>query len=293
MTEKQTSEHPADWLRRMPLVGDRLADRVGRAPLVPVVRLSGVIGQIGPGRRGLTLAALTNSIEHAFKVPRAKCVALAVNSPGGSPVQSALIAKRIRALSDEKKLPVVAFCEDVAASGGYWLACAADEVYAEGSSIVGSIGVVSASFGFPDLLERIGVERRVHTSGDRKAMLDPFRPENPKDVKHLKAIQEDIHEQFKSYVRERRAERLNASEKTLFNGEFWTGQKALELGLIDGIGDLRSVMRERFGERVRFRLMTRPRGWLQRRLGIERETSLAHDFIASIEERAIWSRYGL
>ena len=293
MTEKQPSEHPAEWLRRVPLVGDRLADRVEHAPLVPVIRLSGVIGQFGPSRRGLTLAALTTSIERAFRMPRAKCVALAINSPGGSPVQSSLIAKRVRTLSDEKQLPVFAFCEDVAASGGYWLACAADEIYAEGASIVGSIGVISASFGFPALLERIGVERRVHTAGDRKAMLDPFRPEDPKDVKHLEALQKDLHDQFKVYVRERRAKRLNANEKTLFNGEFWTGQKALELGLIDGIGNLHSVMREKFGERVRFRQVTRPRGWLQRRLGIERETSLAHEFITSIEERAIWARYGL
>ena len=293
MTETQPTHQPVEWLRRLPLVGDRLADRIERAPIVPVIRLTGIIGQYGPARRGLTLAALTTSIEHAFKIPRARCVALVINSPGGSPVQSALIAKRIRALADEKGLPVVAFCEDVAASGGYWLACAADEIYAEGGSIVGSIGVLSASFGFPALLERIGVERRVHTAGDRKAMLDPFRPEDPKDVKHLKSIQKELHDQFKAYVRERRAERLSANEKTLFNGEFWTGLKAFELGLIDGIGDLRSVMRDRFGERVRLRLMTRPRGWIQRRLGIERETSLAHELISSIEERAIWTRYGL
>ena len=173
------------------------------------------------------------------------------------------------------------------------MACAADEIYADGASIVGSIGVVSASFGFPALLERIGVERRVHTAGDRKAMLDPFRQEDPKDVKHLKAIQKDLHEQFMAYVRERRSLRLNADEKALFNGEFWTGRKALELGLVDGIGDLRSVMREKLGEHVRFKVVMRPRGWLQRRLGMEREKSLAQEFMTSVEERAIWARYGL
>ena len=293
MTEKQPSKQPAEWLRRLPWIGERLADRIERAPIVPVIQLSGVIGQIGPARRGLSLSALATHLDHAFRMGRVKAVALAINSPGGSPVQSALIARRIRALSDEKEIPVYAFCEDVAASGGYWLACAADEIYADGASIVGSIGVVSASFGFPALLDRIGVERRVHTAGDKKAMLDPFRPEDPKDVKHLKEIQKDLHEQFIAYVRERRSQHLNANEKTLFSGEFWTGRKALEMGLVDGIGDLRSVMREKLGENVRFRVMARPRGWLQRRLGVEREASLAHELMTTFEERAIWARYGL
>ena len=293
MTEKQPSKQPAEWLRRLPWIGERLADRIERAPIVPVIQLSGVIGQIGPARRGLSLAALATHLDHAFRMGRVKAVALAINSPGGSPVQSALIARRIRALADEKDIPVYAFCEDVAASGGYWLACAADEIYADGASIVGSVGVVSASFGFPALLDRIGVERRIHTAGDKKAMLDPFQPEDPKDVKHLKEIQKDLHEQFIAYVRERRSQHLNANEKTLFSGEFWTGRKALELGLVDGIGDLRSVMREKLGENVRFRVIARPRGWLQRRLGVEREVSLAHELITTFEERAIWARYGL
>ena len=293
MTEKQPSKQPAEWLRRLPWIGERLADRIERAPIVPVIQLSGVIGQIGPARRGLSLAALATHLDHAFRMGRVKAVALAINSPGGSPVQSALIARRIRALADEKDIPVYAFCEDVAASGGYWLACAADEIYADGASIVGSVGVVSASFGFPAFLDRIGVERRIHTAGDKKTMLDPFQPEDPKDVKHLKEIQKDLHEQFIAYVRERRSQHLNANEKTLFSGEFWTGRKALELGLVDGIGDLRSVMREKLGENVRFRVIARPRGWLQRRLGVEREVSLAHELITTFEERAIWARYGL
>jgi signal peptide peptidase SppA len=293
MTEKQPSKQPSEWLRRLPWIGERVADRIERAPIVPVIQLSGVIGQTGSAKRGLSLSALSTPLDHAFRMGRVKAVALAINSPGGSPVQSALIAKRIRALSDEKEIPVYAFCEDVAASGGYWLACAADEIYADGASIVGSIGVVSASFGFPALLDRIGVERRVHTAGDKKAMLDPFRPEDPKDVKHLKEIQKDLHEQFSAYVRERRAQRLSANEKILFSGEFWTGRKALEMGVVDGIGDLRSVMREKLGENVRFRVMAQPRGWLQRKLGVERASSLAHEVMTIFEERAIWARYGL
>jgi len=293
MTEKQLSKQPADWLRRLPWFGELLADRIERAPIVPVIQLSGVIGNFGPARRGLSLSALAEPLEQAFRMGRVKAVALAINSPGGSPVQSALIARRIRALSDEKQIPVFAFCEDVAASGGYWLACAADEIYADGASIVGSIGVVSANFGFPALLERIGVERRVHTAGDKKAMLDPFRPEDPKDIKLLKEIQKDLHEQFIAYVCERRAQRINASEKTLFSGEFWTGRKARELGLVDGIGDLRSVMREKLGESVRFRIMVPSRGWLQRKLVVEREASLAKEVMTAFEERAIWMRFGL
>ena len=293
MTEKQLSKQPADWLRRLPWFGELLADRIARAPIVPIIQLSGVIGNFGPARRGLSLSALAEPLEQAFRMGRVKAVALAINSPGGSPVQSALIARRIRALSDEKQIPVFAFCEDVAASGGYWLACAADEIYADGASIVGSIGVVSANFGFPALLERIGVERRVHTAGDKKAMLDPFRPEDPKDIKLLKEIQKDLHEQFIAYVCERRAQRINASEKTLFSGEFWTGRKARELGLVDGIGDLRSVMREKLGESVRFRIMVPSRGWLQRKLVVEREASLAKEVMTAFEERAIWMRFGL
>ena len=293
MTEKQLSKQPADWLRRLPWFGELLADRIAHAPIVPVIQLSGVIGHFGPARRGLSLSDLAEPLEQAFRMGRVKAVALAINSPGGSPVQSALISKRIRALSDEKQIPVFAFCEDVAASGGYWLACAADEIYADGASIVGSIGVVSANFGFPALLERIGVERRVHTAGDKKAMLDPFRPEDPKDIKLLKEIQKDLHEQFIAYVCERRAQRLNANEKTLFSGEFWTGRKAHELGLVDGIGDLRTVMREKLGESVRFRIMVPPRGWLQRKLVMEREASLAKDVMTAFEERAIWMRFGL
>jgi signal peptide peptidase SppA len=226
-------------------------------------------------------------------------VALAINSPGGSPVQSALLGERIRALAEEKEVPVIAFAEDVAASGGYWLACAADEIYAHESSIIGSIGVISTGFGFPELLNRIGVERRVHTAGERKSMLDPFRAEQPDDVERLKAIQTDIHGGFKDYVRARRGARLKGEEAELFSGEFWTGRRALELGLVDGLGDLRQVMRARFGERVRLRVIDGPRR-LRLPFGVAAGGLAAPDLAASAqalveaaEERALWSRYGL
>ncbi|MEE8292922.1 MAG: S49 family peptidase [Kiloniellales bacterium] len=266
-------------------------------PVVAVLRLSGVIGGIGPVRRGLSLASQAHLIERAFKLPRLEAVALTINSPGGSPVQSALIAGRIRALAEEKNIPVVAFAEDVAASGGYWLACAADEIFAHESSIVGSIGVISAGFGFPALLERLGVERRVHTAGERKTMLDPFRSEDPKDVARLQTIQTDVHESFQDYVRQRRGERLTGEEADLFSGEFWTGRRALELGLVDALGDLRQVMRERYGEKVRLRLIDGARPRWRPRLSVEVPApdlaASAAALVGAVEERALWARYGL
>jgi serine protease SohB len=276
-------------LRRLPFIGDWLGDRLNGATTVAVLRLDGVIGGRGLSRRGLNLAGMADAIERAFKLRHLSAVALAVNSPGGSPVQSALIAGRIRALAEEKEIPVYAFCEDAAASGGYWLACAGDEIYAQGASIVGSIGVVSAGFGFPDLLAKIGVERRVHTAGGRKAILDPFRPENSDDVDQLKDIQEDVHEQFIEFVRARRGDRLDASDDVLFSGEFWTGRRALALGLIDGIGDLRGVLRTKFGEKVRLRVVGGRRGWLERRFGLNAVDAL----LDGMEARALWWRFGL
>lgn len=268
--------------------------RLRGTPVVAVVRLAGVIGSLGPWRGGLSLAGLAATLERAFALGGIKAVALAINSPGGSPVQSSLIAARIRALAGEKKLPVFAFAEDVAASGGYWLATAGDEIYADESSIVGSIGVISAGFGFQELLQRLGVERRVHAAGPRKSMLDPFRPENAEDVARLEALQREIHESFKAQVRQRRGDRLKADDDTLFSGEFWSGRRALELGLIDGVGDMRTVMRARFGDKVRLRLVGAQRGWLMRRL---RSTTApedwARDLIGAIEERALWARFGL
>lgn len=274
----------------------RLSPRNFRSkpPIVPVLRLSGVIGQGGGLRQGLTLAGLAGPIEKAFAMKHAPAVALAINSPGGSPVQSALIAGRIRELAAEKKKPVYAFVEDVAASGGYWLALAADAVYADRSSIVGSIGVVSAGFGFPELIARHGVERRVYTAGSSKVILDPFKPEREEDVEKLRALQRDIHEAFKDYVRDRRSGKLTAGEDLLFEGDFWTGSKALEFGLVDGIGHMLPVLREKFGEKVKLRAVTQTKGWLRRRLNFGSALEgLAADAVAAVEERAHWQRFGL
>ena len=281
------------FLRGVPIVGKKLANALDGAPTVGVLRLNGIIGSSGMGRRtGLALAEQASSIERVFKLSRLKAVALAINSPGGSPVQSALLAGRIRQLAEENEIPVYAFCEDVAASGGYWLACAAEEIYADPASIVGSIGVVSAGFGFTDMLEKIGVERRVHTSGEKKGMLDPFVPEVEDDLERLREIQEDIHEQFKDYVRKRRGTKLTASEDMLFSGEFWTGRRSQELGLIDGLGDLRSIMREKFGEKVNLHLVGgRKRFGLGRLLG--GQADLVDQGVAAFEDRAYWSRFGL
>jgi signal peptide peptidase SppA len=275
-------------------------------PIVSVLRLSGVIGQVGPLRAGLTMAGTAGLIERAFAPKGQAAVALIVNSPGGSPVQSALIAKRIRDLATEKKLPVFAFCEDVAASGGYWLACAADEIWADESSIIGSIGVVSSGFGLQEFIQRHGIERRVHTAGEKKVLLDPFAPEREEGVAHLKSIQADIHDSFKAMVRTRRGARLAGDEEDLFSGAFWAGRKALELGLIDGLGDLRAVLRGRFGEKVQLRVVQEGRRWF-RRPGLfidapslaasSAVSSLAADLpgaaLAAVEERALWARFGL
>jgi signal peptide peptidase SppA len=268
------------------------------APVVAVLRLSGIIGQMGPMRRGLSLAALAGPIGRAFRLRHLKAVALSINSPGGSPVQSSLIAGRIRALAGEKGVPVVAFAEDVAASGGYWLACAADEIYADAASIIGSIGVVSAGFGFQDLMRRVGVERRLHASGPRKGMLDPFSRERPEDVEHLEALQHSVHQDFIEMVRSRRGGRLRAPEDDLFGGAFWSGRMALDMGLIDGIGDLRTIMRERFGERVKLRPVIAEKGWLRRRVGLAGlaggDAGVWTDaLLAAIEERMTWNRFGL
>lgn len=268
--------------------------RLRGIPVVAVVRLGGVITPLGGLRGGLSLTGLAPILERAFSLGGLAAVALAINSPGGSAVQSSLIAKRIRDLAAEKKMPVFAFAEDVAASGGYWLATAADEIYADQASIVGSIGVISAGFGFQDLLQRAGIERRVHTAGPRKSMLDPFRAEDAADVARLEAIQRDIHATFKSQVRERRGERLKADDATLFSGEFWVGTRALELGLIDGIGDLRTVMRSRFGDKVKLRAIGARRGWLSRRMGLGAGVGeWAQDAIAAADERTLWARFGL
>jgi signal peptide peptidase SppA len=266
--------------------------------VVPVVRLSGAIGMSTPLRPGLTLGGVAQVLERAFKTRHARAVALLINSPGGSPVQSHLIYLRIRALATEHKLPVIAFAEDVAASGGYMIACAGDEIICDQSSILGSIGVVGATFGFTKLIERIGVERRIYTSGERKATLDPFLPENPQDVERLKAIQQEIHEDFIALVMDSRGARLKGPEKDLFSGEYWAGRKAVELGLADSIGDVRAVLRERFGEEVLMPVIAPARGLLSRLRPGGSETALldridlAGDLVSALEARALWARYG-
>ncbi|MFQ5984495.1 MAG: S49 family peptidase [Alphaproteobacteria bacterium] len=267
------------------------------APVVAVLRLSGVLGGFGPFPRGLTLAGVASGIERAFSMRGVRAVALSINSPGGSAVQAALIYKRVRVLAAEKDVKVYTFAEDVAASGGYWLACAGDEIFAHECSIIGSIGVITASFGFDEAITRLGIARRVHTAGDKKKMLDPFLPEDPVEVARLKTIQSDIHDSFKGLVRERRRGRLVADEAEVFTGEFWTGRRAKELGFVDGIGDLRSVMRARYGDKVKLRLIGAPRPWLRRRLGVEGVAVSPADWASALlwelEARSLWSRYGL
>ena len=269
-------------------------------PVVPVVRLTGVIGVVTPLRPGLLLSTVARSLERAFSVRKARAVALVINSPGGSPTQSHLIFRRVRQLAVEKNLPVLAFVEDVGASGGYMLACAGDEIICDQFSIVGSIGVVGGSFGFPKVMEKLGIERRVYTSGEQKLMLDPFLPEKPEDVKRIKAIQKEIHERFITLVKERRGEKLNGGDKTLFSGEFWVAPAAIELGLADHIGDLRSTLRERYGDKVRTPLISADRGLLGRKLpgvgALEALTGGPHfadELLSALEARAWWSRYGL
>ncbi len=267
-------------------------------PLVPVLRLTGPIGMATPLRPGLSLSALAGPLEAAFKISRAVAVAVVVNSPGGSPVQSHLIFQRIRALAEEHGKPVFVFIEDVGASGGYMIAAAGDEIVVDPSSIVGSIGVVAATFGFDKAIEKIGVERRVYTAGDRKVALDPFQPEKPEDVKRLKTLQKDVHAMFIDLVKSRRGAALKGSDKLLFSGEFWSGTKAVELGLADRLGDLKGVMKERYGDKVRLVPISTQRGGLLGRLRLSASPEagavpFADDIVSAIEARALWSRFGL
>jgi len=258
-----------------------------RHPVVAVVPMQGAIMAGGRVGRAFDDAQLAPMLERAFRVRGVTAVALAINCPGGSAVQSSMIGARIRRLSAERKLPVFAFCADVAASGGYWLACAADEIYADPASIVGSIGVIAASFGFPEAIARLGVERRVHTSGEQKSFWDPFQPEREEDVERLLGLQDAIHKQFADWVISRRGDRL-ADGRNLFNGEFWDGEKARQLGLIDGIGHLVPVMKTRFGEKTKFRVFARKRP-LFSRFGLAGADTLADE----LQARALYARFGL
>lgn len=266
--------------------------------VIPVVKLSGVIGQGGNFSQGLNIGSAAGPLEKAFSYEEAPAIAISINSPGGSPVQSNLIFKRIRQLADEKEKTVLVFVEDVAASGGYFIAVAGDEIIADPSSVVGSIGVISASFGLNKAIEKLGVERRVYTSGKSKSTLDPFMPEKKEDIVHLKKLQEEIHETFIDVVKSRRADVLKEDDEALFNGLFWTGKTALSLGLIDGLGDMRSTLKERYGENTKLKLIGAKRGFSFRRLfGGSVDEQLARNFgeglIGSVENRAHWARFGL
>ena len=285
------------WLSYLP------AWWISRGPLVPVLRFSGPIGMVTPLRPGLSLSTSAAAIDKAFSMRGAKAVAIQINSPGGSAVQSMLIYKRIRALAAEKGLKVYVFAEDVAASGGYLLALAGDEIYADPSSIVGSIGVITATFGLNELIAKIGVERRVYTAGKSKDTLDPFLPEKPEDVERIKSLQRDVHAAFIDLVKERRGGKIASAGEDLFTGEFWSGSRALEFGLIDGLSDVRSKMRTLFGEDVRLKLVMPSTSWLRRKRSIFAEAGafdfgflsggFAADLISAIEARALWSRFGL
>jgi signal peptide peptidase SppA len=271
--------------------------------LVPVVRLSGVIGAVTPLRPGMSLTGVAKTLERAFAIKNAKAVALMINSPGGSPVQSRQIYLRIRQLAAEKKLPVLVFVEDVAASGGYMIACAGDEIFCDPSSILGSIGVVGGAFGFQDLIKKIGVERRLYTAGEHKAMLDPFLPENPEDVARVKALQREIHAIFIALVKQSRGGRLKGADQVLFTGEYWAGETSVSLGLADAIGDLRSTLRARYGDKVLTPVIAPATGMLSNLLGrrsagagtltsLDGIAGLPDELISALETRAIWAKFG-
>lgn len=274
-----------------------------RGVVVPVLRFSGAIGMAAPLRPGLSIASLGGAIDAAFSMSRGPSIAVVINSPGGSPVQSSLLFRRLRQLADEKGKKIYVFCEDVAASGGYYLALAGDEIYADASSIVGSIGVISASFGLDRAIEKLGISRRVYTAGANKGALDPFQPENPEDIARLMTIQRSVHDVFIGVVKDRRLGRLKGPDGELFSGAFWSAPDALELGLIDGISDVRTKMREIHGESVRLRVVPVERSWLSGRfrklpsvLGLGSDSqglALADDLVSAVEIRALWSRFGL
>jgi signal peptide peptidase SppA len=297
-----------DDRRGWPALVDRLIEMVparlrpGTA-VVPVVRLSGLIGSVTPLRPGMSLAGVARTLERAFAVKNAKAVALLINSPGGSPVPSLPLYLRIRQLAAEKKLPVLVFVEDVAASGGYMIACAGDEIFCDPSSILGSIGVVGGSFGFQELIKKVGVERRLYTAGAHKAMLDPFLPENPDDVARVKALQREIHAIFIALVKQSRGSRLNGTDDVLFTGEYWAGETSVSLGLADAIGDLRSTLRARYGDKVLTPVIAPATGLLAGLFGrksagagtlgeLDGIGSLPDELISALESRAIWSRFG-
>lgn len=268
-----------------------------KKPVVPVVRLGGVIAASGSGmRRGISLETVEPQLKKAFSIRRAKAVALIINSPGGSPVQSSLIGRRIRDLAKRADVPVLAFCEDVAASGGYWLAASADEIFADPASIIGSIGVVSAGFGFDKAIKKIGVDRRVHTAGESKMILDPFQPEQTEEVVRLKALQAEIHAQFIAHIENRRGAKLKGDRSELFSGAFWTGETAVKLGLVDAIGEIRQTINSRFGDDTELMMIEPKRKLLPfglTNLSGQMASGIVNEASDIAIERAYLSRFGL
>ena len=259
--------------------------------IIPHIKLSGVIGNVGKFKQGIDFSGQEDIITKAFSLKKAPCVAITINSPGGSPVQSHLIYSLIRQQAKKNKKKVIVFAEDVAASGGYLIACAGDEIYANSSSIIGSIGVIYSSFGFTELIKKIGVERRVHTAGKNKSTLDPFQDEKKEDIERLKNIQLDLHKDFIEVVEKSRSSKLKKSEVELFSGEFWSGRKAKDLGLIDGIGNANQILREKFGEDVVIKKFEKSKSWLSKKLSSSNDRV---DQLANIlEEKSVWQKYGL
>ena len=265
-----------------------------KTPMISLIKLSGIIspeGRLG-SRNNLNLNDLSDSLTKAFNFKNVKAVALLINSPGGSPVQSSLISNRIRELSFEKEIPVYAFIEDVAASGGYWLSCAADKIYAIESSIVGSIGVISSGFGAVEAIKRLGIERRVYTQGKNKGMLDPFLPEKKEDIEQIKNIQKDLHEQFIGWIKKRRGKRIKAPDEKIFNAGIWSGRQAKDLGLVDEIGDYYSVMKKKFGKDIKFKDFSKKQSWIKQKFfSNSKGADMLNNFLNIIEEKLIWSKY--
>jgi signal peptide peptidase SppA len=300
----EQTDNRGGWRVLMDRLSEYIPARLRRgAAVVPVVRLSGLIGAVTPLRPGMSLGGVARTLERAFAIKNARAVALVINSPGGSPVQSRQIYLRIRQLAAEKQLPVLVFVEDVAASGGYMLACAGDEIFCDPSSILGSIGVVGGSFGFQELIKKIGVERRLYTAGAHKAMLDPFLVENPDDVARVKALQREIHAIFIALVKQSRGARLKGADDVLFSGEYWAGETSISLGLADAIGDLRSTLRARYGDKVRTPIVAPATGILSGLLGRKSVgagvlgqpgglAGLPEELISALESRAIWAKFG-
>lgn len=279
------------YLKDVPHIGPFLEGK----PKIAAIRMAGVIADTSMMRRaGISHQKYSKLLDRAFSLPNLKAVALVINSPGGAPAQCSLITTQIRKLSEEKEIPVYAFIEDVAASGGYWIACAAGEIYAQETSIVGSIGVISAGFGLEDFIKRYDIKRRVYTAGKDKSFLDPFKPEKPEDLSRLRDLQENMHDSFKNWVKERRGAKLNGSDDTLMEGAFWTATDAQHYGLIDGIGACRDVMKEKFGDDVKIIDLAPEKKWQIPFIpGAEGKADMVADALSYAEDRAAWQRFGL